>query len=309
MKRSGLLDTLIAVFATLACAIVALGLADTPREPISTAPPVALPSGTLRDAELTVVAENADGRALAGVSVVAFWRNGEEFFWTGRRRTTQDGRAHFTGLPRGVFWLVAEKGGYRRTSTELTLADAPREARVRLGPASLLNVSVSDEAGAAIDQATVLVEDIDPLPHGGLTSAEGAVRFERLGPPPWRIRVSARGFATEERELAEDATVTLRRLGALSVHVVSSNGAPAPEATVVISGARLWPARKTTTNTAGIATITGLLDGAYDLSATRGDQVSQTLVGFSLAEGRHDEVTLMLGAGRTIRISVVEGET
>lgn len=308
MKRSGLLDLLIAWCATLACAIVALGLADTPRQPISTAPAVELPSGTLRDAELTVVAENAEGRPLAGVSIVAFWRHGDEFFWAGRRRTTRDGTAHFEGLPRGVFWLIAEKAGHRRTSTELTLSDAPREARVRLGPASLLNVRVTDEAGAAVEQATVLVEDIDPLPHGGLTSAAGDLRFERLGPPPWSVRVSAQGFATERRELTEDATITLRRLGGLSVHVVLPDGAPAPGATVVISGARLWPTRKTTTDAAGVATITGLLDGAYDLSATRGTQVSQTLFGFPLAEGRHDEVTLMLGPGRTIRVSVVDGE-
>ena len=308
VKRLGLLDTLIAVMATLACAIVALGLSDTPRAPISTAPPVELPSGTLRDAELTVVAENSDGRPLAGVAIVAFWRHGDEFFWVGKRGTSADGTAHFAGLPRGVFWLIAEKAGHRRTSTELALSDAPREARVRLGPASLFNLRVADEAGAAIDQATVLVEDIDPLPHGGLTSAQGGVRFERLGPPPWQVRVSAQGFATERRELSADATITLRRLGVLSVHVVSPDGAPAPGATVVISGARLWPARKTATDAAGIATITGLLDGAYDLSATRGNQVSQTLFGFPLAEGRHDEVTLMLGPGRTIKVSVVDGE-
>lgn len=308
VKRSGLLDTLIAVMATLACAIVALGLSDTPRQPISAAPPVELPSGTLRDAELTVVAENTEGRPLGAATIVLFWRHGDDFFWVGKRRTMADGTAHFEGLPRGVFWVIAEKVGHQRTSTELALSDAPREARVRLGPAKLLSVRVADEAGAPIDQATVLVDDVDPLPHGGLTNAEGEVRFERLGPAPWQVRVSAQGFATERRELSEDASFTLRRLGVLSVHVVQADGAPAPGATVVISGAQLWPARKTTTNDAGIATITGLLDGAYDLSTTRGSMVSQTLFGFPLAEGRHDEVTLMLGPGRTIRVSVVDGE-
>jgi len=308
VKRSGLLDTWIAVMATLACAIVALGLSDTPRQPISTAPPVELPSGTLRDAELTVVAENTEGRPLAAAAIVLFWRHGDEFFWVGKRQTAADGTAHFEGLPRGVFWVIAEKVGHQRTSTELALSDAPREARVRLGPGELLTVRVADEAGAPLDQATVLVEDVDPLPHGGLTNAQGEVRFDRLGPSPWQVRVSAQGFATERRELREDASFTLRRLGVLSVHVVQPDGAPAPGATVVISGARLWPARKTTTNAAGIATITGLLDGAYDLSATRASMVSQTLFGFALAEGRHDEVTLMLGPGRSIRVSVVDGE-
>src|SRR5262245_29676290 len=124
VKRPGLLDTLIAVMATLACAIVALGLSDTPRAPISTAPAVELPSGTVRDAELTVVAENSGGRPLAGVAIVAFWRHGDEFFWVGKRSTSGDGTAHFAGLPRGVFWLIAEKAGHRRTSTELALSDA-----------------------------------------------------------------------------------------------------------------------------------------------------------------------------------------
>lgn len=308
VKRSGFLDTLIVLLATLACGLVALGLLDTPRQPIVTAPAVQLPSGTLRDAELTVTAESTQAAPLGGVSIVAFWRHGDEFFWAGRRRTGADGTAHFEALPRGVLWLIAEKDGCRRTSTELVLSEEPREARVRLGTAEPLAVRVVDESGAGIEAATVLVEDSDPLPHGGLSDVRGEARFDRLGPPPWRVRVSAQGFATERRELAEDTTFTLRRLGVLSVHVVAPDGAPAVGATVVISGARLWPARKTTTSAAGIATITGLLDGAYDLRAYRGNQVSQTLFGFTLAEGRHDEVTLMLGPGRTVRVIVVDGE-
>lgn len=289
--------------------VVALGLLDTPRQPITSAPGVTLPEGTARDAELSVAAEDAKGRPLAGVTFTAFYKHGDTYYWVGRRHSGRSGSAHFADMPRGVVWLLAEKAGYSRTSTQLVLATEPREARVRLGPGHRLVLRAVDESGEPVVGATVLVEDADPVPHGALTAASGDARFDRLAAGPWAVRVSARGFASERVTAHEDTTVTLRHLGMLAVHVVDQDGAPAAGATVVIAGAKLWPARKTTTDASGIALVTGLLDGSYDLRATRGALVSQTLFGFPLSDGRRDEVTLTLGVGRMVRIVVQDGDT
>src|SRR5690606_30624373 len=170
----------------------------------------------------------------------------------------------------------------------------PREARVKLRKGHQLRVRVMADSGEALDSATVLVADSDPLPHGALSDSHGVAVLDRLGPPPWQVRVSARGFETKRLAARGEVLVTLRRLGALSVHVVNATGKPEPGATVVLSGAKLWPARKTTTNPQGVVSITGLLGGSYDLRALKGGLVSQTLFGFALGEGQHDEVTLSL---------------
>jgi protocatechuate 3,4-dioxygenase beta subunit len=122
------------------------------------------------------------------------------------------------------------------------------------------------------------------------------------------VQISARGYETKRVEASSSVTITLRRLGGLRVHVVSPDGAPIADATVVIGGARLWPARRTSTGADGVARISGLLGGSYDLRASRGSNVSETLYGYTLSDGTDDEVTLRLGPGRMLRVLVLDGE-
>jgi hypothetical protein len=152
-----------------------------------------------------------------------------------------------------------------------------------------------------------LVNGVDPLPHGALTGSDGLARLDRLGPPPWRLQVSAKGYESVRREVSADTQVTLRRLGSLTVHVQREDGSRVAEAGVSIAGAKLWPARRATTNAQGMATISGLLDGAYDLRAQKGSEVSETLFGFHLSQGRSESVTLTLRAGRVVEVLVAEG--
>ncbi len=301
-------DQLTGLLALLACMVLALGLADTPVRPVMTAPRTQLPEGVVRGGELTVRVGDSHGKPLAGALITAFWNREREYLWAGRRSTSAEGTAYFADLPHGVVWLVVEKHGYARASTQLVISEAPREARVTVRPGRKLQVRVSDEQGHPLSEATVLVEDTDPLAHGALTDTEGGARFDRLGAPPWQVRVSAPGFETARTQTEADLAVTLRPLGSLLVYVVDAKGAPVPGATVVISGAKLWPARETTTDDRGRASITGLLSGSYNLSAHKARDVSQTLFGFSLVRGKHDEVTLALLPGRMVHVQVTEGD-
>ena len=100
--------------------VVVLGLVDTPRQPITTVPGVTLPEGTPRDAELSVVAEDAQGRPLPGVTFTAFYEHDNTYSWVGRRHSGREGSVHFAELPRGMVWLLAEKTGLRWASAALS---------------------------------------------------------------------------------------------------------------------------------------------------------------------------------------------
>ena len=68
-----------------------------------------------------------------------------------------------------------------------------RQAKLALTKARQLSVTVTDEEDKPIDRATVLVTTGDPLPYGALTGKAGVAVLERLGRPPWSVKVSAPG--------------------------------------------------------------------------------------------------------------------
>ena len=103
-------------------------------------------------------------------------------------------------------------------------------------------------------------------------------------------------------------TIRLRRLASLEVAVLGLDGKPATGATVMIAGPTLWPARSAITDNAGLARITGLLAGSFDLRASLGNAVAPTMFGFDLARGANEKVTLQLEVGRTVIALVTDGE-
>lgn len=216
---------------------------------------------------------------------------------------------HIGELPRGVVWVLAEAPGLARTSTQLALDGSERTAEVTLLAASALAVTVTDEEGTPLNHATVLVTAADPLPFGALTSAEGIARFLRVGPSPWTVKASARGYESVTRSgVTGDTTLALRRLGSLTVRVELPSGKPAVGATVVIAGSGLWPARRTETDVSGDARVSGLVAGNYDVKASLGNLVSDTVFGIALERGDDTSITVQLMAGRTVVALVTDGE-
>lgn len=291
----------------LACLVFAFGLSDTPRQALEIDRASSLPADAARDAELTVTVLKKGGERVAGAEVRVFWQRDRKYYVAGRGLTDAAGQIHFERLARGVVWVVVHKAKLARTSTQIALGDTPREAHVTLADAHTLEVNVADDEGRPLGEVTVLVQGVDPLPHGALTDDGGRAHLDRLGPAPWQLRVSARGYESVRREVSANTQIVLRRLGGLTVHVQHEDGSAAPGASIVIAGAKLWPARRATTNPKGVASISGLLDGAYDLRAQHGSDVSDTLFGFQLAQGRSESVTLTLHAGRIVTVLVTEG--
>ncbi len=265
-----------------------------------------------RDADLAVVVEGEDGKALAGSSVRVFaMRDGKAYF-AGDRNADASGRAVFKGLPRGPVWILAYDGGKARSSSQAVLDAGLREVVVVLKPAKALDVVVVDDTDHPVEGASVEVTTGDPLPFGALTSKAGAARLDRLGAAPYRVRVTADGFDEASRSGIMPGPVPLRikleRPGGLTITVVDSDDKPQAGATVLTAGSGLWPARSTTTGDDGTTHIFGLRGGVYDVKARLGEQVSKTELGVPVKKGERKDVKLVLGPGKKVRVTVTEGE-
>jgi hypothetical protein len=301
--------------AALVCLFFAIGLRDVSlyHRLFQALPAPALPSSVGdRDADLDVTVVDEGGRPLPGASVRVFaLREGKAYF-AGDRNAGAAGVARFSKLPRGQAWILGYGAGRARASTQKVLDAGPGEARLVLRPAKALDVVVVDDSDHPIPGASVEVMTADPLPYAALTSEDGAVRVDRLGPPPYRVRAWARGYDEVVRAgvspTATPLRIRLERPAALAVTVVDKDGHPAAGATVLAAGTGLWPARSTVADDQGAARITGLRGGGYDLKAQRGDDVSRTELAVAVKRGETKAVTLTLEPGKRVRVLVTDGD-
>ncbi|MCC6902382.1 MAG: carboxypeptidase regulatory-like domain-containing protein [Polyangiaceae bacterium] len=311
MSRARLVQRLIGAIAMLACLallarVVDVGLRPHPFALWAPPPPAEVEE---RDAEISVTVTGPDDAPISGAEARVFWERGNRFYLAGTGRSDQTGSVKIAGLPRGAAWVVVDAASHARASTRLVLDAGVRVATLKLERASSLKVTVSDEEGAAIPRATVLVTSGDPLPFGALSNDAGVASFNRLPRAPWTVKGSAPGYeSVTQSGVTADVTLSLRRLASLEVQVQNADGSPAGGAEVAITGSTLWPARRAETNAAGVTKISGLVAGHFDLRATKGEQVSETLFGYELARGAHAKLTLKLGPGRMVAVSVTDDD-
>jgi protocatechuate 3,4-dioxygenase beta subunit len=299
-----------AFIAFLACLVFALGVRDTPERPLR-ARPVPAPVTSEFRAVLTVevLANEAEAKPLAGATVRVFWNDENTFRLVGSAQTNDEGRTRIAALPRGVLCVVADAPGRARSSTQLVMDEDERIAALSLLPEQTLGVTVLDEQGSPLENATVLVTANDPLPHGALTNPSGLASLNRLGAAPYRIKASARGYESAEiAGVTAPTTLRLRRLGAFIVRVVGEDQTPVSGATVTLAGTTLWPARQVTTNAVGLVTVRGLLAGSFDLRARKERLISSTELGVVLGRGEEKTITLRLIEGRFVTVWVTDGE-
>ncbi|HVW25771.1 MAG TPA: carboxypeptidase regulatory-like domain-containing protein [Polyangiaceae bacterium] len=258
---------------------------------------------------VVVVRRSPDGAPLSAATVRAFWGRGERYYLAGAAVSDGRGVAELASLPAGATWLLVEAPGYARASLAISLEAGRRDVQLLLEPARALSVRVETETGTTVAGATVLVTSRDALPYGALTANDGVASLGRLGAPPYKLRVAARGF--EQAFLSDvlaDTTVRLHPASSLEALVVDGAGKPVPHATVLVAGSGLWPARRLESGADGRARITSLTAGAYDLKAEMGSLVSRTEVGVHLDRGEARAIKLVLGEGRMVPIVVSDGD-
>jgi protocatechuate 3,4-dioxygenase beta subunit len=311
LPKRALFERIVALTAALVCLLFAAGLYDV-RLGFARAPLPTLPNDAgARDASLSIVAVDEQGKPVAGASARVFVIRGDASYFAGEGTADTNGHASVGELPRGEAWVLVYADKRARASSRLVLDAGPRELRVVLRPAGALDVVVVDENDKPLPGAHVEARASDPLPFVADTDRDGKARVDRLGPPPWRVRVSARGYDDATRTgVAPGAgplRVRLERLGAIAVRVVDGQGETVPGATVLAAGSGLSPARSTVTDMTGGARIAGLRPGVYDVEARLGDKVSPTEMGIALARGETREVKLVLESGRLVRVTVHDG--
>ena len=303
-----MLDAVTIACALLACLCLVLGMKDTPRVAVDVAlPPIPLPAAA-RTAALSVTVSEPSGAPSRSAVVRVYWERAGVEYQVGLASAT-DGTATLRELPQGAVWVLVDAPGRARAAQAVELGANEAKLSVTLVPEATLKVRVTDERGAPIARATVLVSTDEPLPFGALTGEKGEVTVGRLPAGPWSLTVAARGYESAERAgVRGPVTLSLRRLSSIDVRVTHKDGSPAPHASVAIAGSSLWPARRTTADEAGRCRIAGLLAGSYDLSATLAGEVSEPLVGLPIERGTDLELTLVLEPGRFITAVVTDGD-
>ncbi len=309
------IERAVAVLGALVCLLFVIGLRDvSSRRPgwfPFVAPPVPV-TVTDRDASLEVTVVDETDRAAESASVRVFAVHDGKAFFAGDRNTDRGGRARFDKLPRGEVWVLAYAGGRARASSSAVLAAGKREIRLVLRVARALDVVVVDEADQPVQGASVEALSADPLPYAAVTASDGSARVDRLGPPPYRVRVWARGFDEVSRTGVMPGVTPLRirleRPAAIAVSVVGTDGQPARGATVLASGTGLWPARSAITDEHGEVRLGGLHGGVYDLKASLDHEVSRTELAVPVKRGETREVKLTLLPGKQVRAIATDGE-
>ena len=196
LSRDRLVHRLIGVLAALACWVLLARVVDVGLRPHPFALQAPPPPADVdeRDAEIVVAVTGADDAAVRGAEARVYWERDERFYLAGTGRSGDDGRIEISGLPRGAVWVVVEAAHHARASTRLVLEGGERYAALKLERAAALRVTVSDEEGAPLPRATVLVNSGDPLPFGALTSNVGVASFTSLPRSPWTVKASAPGY-------------------------------------------------------------------------------------------------------------------
>jgi len=307
----------IVTVAALVCLLFCVTLRDTSDRALF-APDLSpggapLPPDLERNASLLARVVDGDGQPVVGARVQVYTLVGGRAIPAGNAYTDGNGVAKVEPLAEGETWVLVEKDGQSRSSSHMVLAPGERRLEVQLSPAAAFEVVVVDPLQRPIKGIGVTLYSRDPLPFVTKTDGTGLARFGGLPERgPYAVEVTAPGYdrAFFDELYAEDSPlfVKLLRLGGLEVQVLEPLGGPAANATVVVAGSGLWPARKATTDRQGMVVISGLPRGFYDVRAERGDLVSDTETGVMLEQGERKAVTVALQQGSWVTVHVTDGD-
>src|SRR5688572_15283170 len=146
------------VLLLVACLFFLLGLTDSPRRRVAlvqapTTPNVVTP----RDAALFVTLSDAEGVRVGDANVTVFWEHEGIEYFVGSGTTDLAGELQVEDLPRGSTWVLAAAPGFARKSARLELKSGENRYQATLEPESRVRVRVTDDQGAPLRRATVLV--------------------------------------------------------------------------------------------------------------------------------------------------------
>ena len=265
------LDSAMAVVATVLTLLV-----------VATTPSSQWLHSSLRGAEshlhprttLTVDVRHADGTVVSNADVRVFTLSDGRYYPSGSAKTTAKGRSRSTSKDPGSAWILVEASMLARKSTPISLEGTPRTVDVTLSAAATLRVASrpthTNRSSTPPCSSPVRIRSLTAPspPRAERWSSAGSRR-------PLGTFASPLGATTKVRSgVASDLTIALRKSSAVLVSVVDAKGAPVPDATILVVGSTLWPARQIATDANGERSSRGST-GAYDLKAQKGSLVSR----------------------------------
>lgn len=216
-------------------------------------------------------------------------------------------------VPRGrALRVVAEAQGRARHVAELIL-EGDRAVRIPLPQGERLTGRLVDDAGAAVEggQVTLVRADGPALPWAARTDREGRFVVDTLLAGRYEVRATAAGHAPRSQadvEPGADLRLVLERVGLVSGRVMGPGGAVA-EATVVIAGSGIWPARHVTADEDGRFRIAEVPPGVYEVRAHHGSLVAEPRRGLTVEAGSPVHLTFVLAEGVVLRGIVRDSAT
>lgn len=245
---------------------------------------------------LTVEVVDADGAPLDDIPVRLVGREVYE-------ERSSSGEAEFTDLAPGVYTASTS-----RASVRVTVGTGATRTRLVAAPLrGTLSGKVVTSTGAIVTDAFVTIR-----PHGGdslgaerttLTRADGTFRFERLLETDYTVRAYREGGAeviSEHVPIGSTVTLELRGTGEISGLVVTTDGRPAHDYTVELTGSATYYNRtERVFHTNGAFTFRDVPPGTYRVSVESA-RMSSAFVDVT-AGGRVDTVQLTVQSGYVVR--------
>ncbi|MCB9591329.1 MAG: carboxypeptidase regulatory-like domain-containing protein [Sandaracinaceae bacterium] len=218
-------------------------------------------------------------------------------------------------LPPGTEALVVVTAPGRARFTRWVTFDESGPLRVALPPGARLVGTVVDDRGTPIPGAEVRVdrEGEGLLPWTATTDGAGSFDIDTLHAGEHAVRVHAEGHGTVVRSGVEPdgqrLRITMDRVGSIAGRVIREDGTPEAEATVVIAGSGIWPARSTQADAEGRFRIPGVPPGTYEARAHSGSLVAEPRRGIEVEPDTRAFFTFTLRPGAVLTGIIRDSDT
>ncbi|MBX3270948.1 MAG: carboxypeptidase regulatory-like domain-containing protein [Sandaracinaceae bacterium] len=218
-------------------------------------------------------------------------------------------------LPAGApVRILAEAPGRARFTLEQRF-EGDTSVRVPLPPGGRVAGLVVDDRGDPVAGARVSVErEGAPLPPWVVgTDAAGLFEIDTLHAGAHALTVDAAGYGPVARSGVEPGgdrlRVELARVGSVAGRVVAEDGTPRADATILLAGSGIWPARQARSDADGSFRFAAVPPGTYEARAHSGTLVAEPRRGIEVEPGTRAFLTLTLRSGAVLTGIVTDYDT
>lgn len=239
-----------------------------------------------------------------------------------RALSADEGRVTIDDLSAGRYVIVATVVGMARASAVEELSEgSARDVRLVTGPEATIAGVLRQDLGRRSEPSPLRGVVVRVVPDGGgsepafaaRTGDDGSYVVRGLRAGTYRVEIDDERFEPIVRRAvpAPSRAVDLlaRAFAGVTCVVRDERGAPVRDARVSIAGSGVWPARAESTSDDGVARLTRLPSGVYELRAQLGSRVAEPVAPLLLDPGEARAVTMTLGEGAAIEGRVVDARS